>query len=154
MNLYPLACIPYGRALGAGPNNGCHEELATYVELHNKAFFKLLEKLESELKGFRYSFSHFHKFITQRIDHPSEYGMFSTFLTPVVICSNLIKNIFFLSNHIIYTKTYSNSWSKAQILGSKLTPTCSNPWGKFSQDSPWFSGACPPYMCFFFFIYL
>ncbi|TQD77599.1 hypothetical protein C1H46_036871 [Malus baccata] len=74
MNLYPLACIPYGRALGAGPNNGCHEELATYVELHNKAFYKHLEKLESELKGFRYSLTDFHKFITQRIDHPSEYG--------------------------------------------------------------------------------
>lgn len=93
MNLYPLACIPYGRALEAGPNNGCHEELATYVELHNKVFYKLLpkkkkvfykllEKLESELKGFRYSLSDFHKFITRRIDHPSEYGTFSTFLIP------------------------------------------------------------------------
>lgn len=47
-----------------------------------KVFYKLLEKLESELKGFRYSLSDFHKFITQRIDHPSEYGTFSTFLIP------------------------------------------------------------------------
>ncbi|KAB2609814.1 GDSL esterase/lipase 1-like [Pyrus ussuriensis x Pyrus communis] len=41
-------------------------------------------KLESELKGFRYSLSDFHKFITRRIDHPSEYVMLRNML-----CQNL-----------------------------------------------------------------
>ncbi|TQD93034.1 hypothetical protein C1H46_021348 [Malus baccata] len=74
MNMYDLGCIPYGKALGSTPNDACYEELTPYVKLHNKALFKLLKKLESELTGFRYSLSDFNKFITQRINHPSKYG--------------------------------------------------------------------------------
>ncbi|KAK7854369.1 gdsl esterase/lipase 2 [Quercus suber] len=52
--------------------SACLEELTTLVKLHNKALSEVL-KLESELKGFKYSIVDVYTFVSERIDNPSKY---------------------------------------------------------------------------------
>ncbi|KAM1274665.1 hypothetical protein ACFX2I_024510 [Malus domestica] len=73
LGMWPAACIPYGRAL-ENKNGACFEEITPYVVLHDKALLKTLQKLENELKGFRYSLIEAYEFLKRRIDHPSKYG--------------------------------------------------------------------------------
>lgn len=74
-SIWPIACIPFGRVLERRKTGACLDEITPYVTLHNKAFPKVLESLQNELDGFRYSFSEFHDFLKERMDHPSKYGM-------------------------------------------------------------------------------
>ncbi|CAB4272211.1 unnamed protein product [Prunus armeniaca] len=74
LNLWPIACLPYARALKTEKEGACFDEFTPYVKLHNKALAKALQKLEKKLKGFRYSISDFNEFLTQRMNHPSKYG--------------------------------------------------------------------------------
>lgn len=74
--MWPAACIPYGRAL-ENKNGACFEEITPYVVLHDKALLKTLQKLENELKGFRYSLIETYEFLKRRIDHPSKYGIYN-----------------------------------------------------------------------------
>ncbi|KAM5579691.1 GDSL esterase/lipase 1 [Rosa sericea] len=74
LSLDPLGCIPYSRALEKRQKDGCFEEITPYVELHNEELPKLLQKLETELKGFRYSISNYNEFLSDRINNPSKYG--------------------------------------------------------------------------------
>lgn len=77
LGLDPLACLPYSRAVVEGQNRGgCFDKITPYVKLHNKLLPKLLQKLERELKGFRFSLSQIYEFLTERINHPSKYGMY------------------------------------------------------------------------------
>ncbi|XP_050278336.1 GDSL esterase/lipase 4-like [Quercus robur] len=54
--------------------NPCVEEVTSITKLHNKALPKALKKLESELKGLKYSIADFYTFLSERIDNPSKYG--------------------------------------------------------------------------------
>ncbi|KAI5336653.1 hypothetical protein L3X38_015921 [Prunus dulcis] len=74
LNLWPIACLPYARALKTEKKGACFDEFTPFVKLHNKALAKALQKLEKKLKGFRYSISDFNEFLTQRMNHPSKYG--------------------------------------------------------------------------------
>ena len=75
LGLPPLGCVPYTKAQIPGNTGACMEELTTLVKLHNKALSKVLPKLESQLKGFKYSLTDFYSFCTERINSPSKYGM-------------------------------------------------------------------------------
>ncbi|XP_034209272.1 GDSL esterase/lipase 1-like [Prunus dulcis] len=73
LNLWPIACLPYARALN--PEEGaCYDAFTPYVKLHNKSLLKVLQKLEIKLNGFRFSVSDFNEFLTRRMNHPSKYG--------------------------------------------------------------------------------
>ncbi|XP_015900704.3 GDSL esterase/lipase 2-like [Ziziphus jujuba] len=72
VNMLPISCVPYSKALLGGGQ--CFEQITPYVELHNKELPKSLQKLERELKGFKYSLLPFYTFLEQRINHPSKYG--------------------------------------------------------------------------------
>ncbi|CAB4302690.1 unnamed protein product [Prunus armeniaca] len=74
LGLDPLGCLPYSRAIVQGESGACFDEITPYVKLHNKAISELLQKLESELEGFRYSLSQIYEFLIERINHPSKYG--------------------------------------------------------------------------------
>ncbi|XP_050383868.1 GDSL esterase/lipase 2-like isoform X3 [Argentina anserina] len=75
LSLDPLGCLPFSRAVVQGQNGtGCFKEITPYVKLHNKALPKLLRKLETKLKGFRYSLSDYNEFLRDRINHPSKHG--------------------------------------------------------------------------------
>ncbi|KAL6137363.1 hypothetical protein ACLB2K_062655 [Fragaria x ananassa] len=72
LTLDPLGCIPFSRPLGK--EGGCFEAITPYVQLHNEELPKLLQKLDTELKGFRYSLSNYNEFLSDGINNPSKYG--------------------------------------------------------------------------------
>ncbi|KAM5579653.1 GDSL esterase/lipase 1 [Rosa sericea] len=75
LSLDPLGCLPFARAVEQEQKgHGCFEEITPYVKLHNKALPKLLQKLETKLKGFRYSLSDYNEFLRDRMNNPSKYG--------------------------------------------------------------------------------
>ncbi|KAL5583399.1 hypothetical protein UlMin_015841, partial [Ulmus minor] len=73
LNLAPLDCVPMIRAL-EGKNGACFDQFTPFLELHHKELSNLLQKQQSELKGFKYSLLDFNMFLKERIDHPSKYG--------------------------------------------------------------------------------
>ena len=70
-----MGCVPFAKALKPGNTDACMEEITALVKLHNKALSKVLPKLQSELKGFKYSIADLYTFLSERIDNPSKYGM-------------------------------------------------------------------------------
>ncbi|MED6137949.1 hypothetical protein PIB30_069785 [Stylosanthes scabra] len=75
LNLFPLGCLPVAKALNLSINkDGCAEEITEITELHNVALKELLQKLEIELQGFKYSYIDFHTASSERIKDPSKYG--------------------------------------------------------------------------------
>ncbi|KAF3952618.1 hypothetical protein ACB098_11G157800 [Castanea mollissima] len=74
LGLPPWGCIPYIKAQIPGNKGTCMEELTTLVKLHNMALSKVLPKLESQLKGFKYSTADFYSFLIERMNSPSKYG--------------------------------------------------------------------------------
>lgn len=76
--LGPAGCYPLFKAMVN--TSACLEELTTLVKLHNKALSEILLKLESELKGFKYSIADVYTFVCERIDNPSKYGASLPFL--------------------------------------------------------------------------
>ncbi|RYR24401.1 hypothetical protein Ahy_B02g057897 [Arachis hypogaea] len=74
LNLFPLGCLPVAKALNLEINkDGCVEEIMEITQLHNVALKELLQKLETQLQGFKYSYLDFHTAISERIKDPSKY---------------------------------------------------------------------------------
>ncbi|RAL37528.1 hypothetical protein DM860_000222 [Cuscuta australis] len=68
----PLGRLPYTR----GYNNGNRtSELTELARLHNKALPKALEKLQNELKDFKYITFDFYSVLGDIISHPTKYGL-------------------------------------------------------------------------------
>lgn len=74
LNLWPLACVPYLRVIDVGNYGACFDQITPYVQLHNNEISKLLPRLRTELKGFRYSLLDLYSFLKARMDYPSKYG--------------------------------------------------------------------------------
>ncbi|GMY22673.1 GDSL esterase/lipase 1-like [Fagus crenata] len=74
LGLPPLGCFPLMRALKQGNTSACMEDITTLVKLHNKALSEVLPKLQSQLKGFKYSIADLYTLFSERIDNPSKYG--------------------------------------------------------------------------------
>jgi hypothetical protein len=91
----PLGCLPFTRALKAGNTGTCLDGMTALAKLHNKALPKVLQKLERQLNGFRYSIADGYTAFSERINNPSKYGMSCPFLSYQI---NLFMiSIFFLS---------------------------------------------------------
>jgi phospholipase/lecithinase/hemolysin len=69
-----LGCVPSLRALKAGNAGEYYEEITAIAKLHNEAFPKVLQKLQRQLNGFRYSIADAYTAFSERIDNPSKYG--------------------------------------------------------------------------------
>ncbi|KAF3450557.1 hypothetical protein FNV43_RR06644 [Rhamnella rubrinervis] len=69
----PLGCLPYAKVLQGETMGACFDRVAPYEELHNKQLSKLLQKLQRDLKGFKYSIPDFHTLLEEMINHPSKY---------------------------------------------------------------------------------
>ncbi|XP_052183032.1 GDSL esterase/lipase 5-like [Diospyros lotus] len=74
LNLGPLGCLPGLRILQPEDNGGCLEEASRLAELHNEALSKMLRRLASHLKGFKYSLYDFNSHARQLMNEPSKYG--------------------------------------------------------------------------------
>ena len=71
----PLGCLPLARALIPGNTGACKQELTALAILHNKALSEVLQKLENELSGFKYSITDAYTILSERINSPLKYGM-------------------------------------------------------------------------------
>ena len=80
LSLGPLGCIPAMKAIKKPGTGECIEEASEQAKLHNKALSKVLQKLESKLKGFKYSMFDFYSTFEDRMENPSKYGMISSSL--------------------------------------------------------------------------
>ena len=69
-----MGCIPSMRALQAEGTGACFKEANAIVKLHNKALSEMLEKLQNQLQGFKYSIADFYTYLSKRINDPSKYG--------------------------------------------------------------------------------
>ncbi|XP_010273222.1 PREDICTED: GDSL esterase/lipase 5-like [Nelumbo nucifera] len=74
LNMGPLGCLPGMRALAPGRKGGCLKDASHLAKLHNAAFSQLLLKLESQLDGFKYSNINLYSYISQIMEHPTNYG--------------------------------------------------------------------------------
>ncbi|XP_061361911.1 GDSL esterase/lipase 5-like [Gastrolobium bilobum] len=76
LNMVPINCIPFLRRFVNGTSiDACLEqEASALARLHNNALSKILQKLEKQLKGFRYSITDFYNALIKVIKYPSEYG--------------------------------------------------------------------------------
>ncbi|KAL5583405.1 hypothetical protein UlMin_015847 [Ulmus minor] len=75
VNIPPLGCLPGTKTLNKKEKrDACFEEATTLAKLHNRAIFKLLPKLQSQLKAFNYSKHDLYTSISERLNNPSKYG--------------------------------------------------------------------------------
>ncbi|XP_059458285.1 GDSL esterase/lipase 2-like [Corylus avellana] len=74
LSMPPLGCLPSTRALKPGNTGACFEGMTALAKLHNEAFPKVLQKLERQLSGFRYSIADGYSAFSERINNPSKYG--------------------------------------------------------------------------------
>jgi hypothetical protein len=81
--MLPLGCLPFTKVLKPGNTGACIEEITALAKLHNKALTKVLQKLERQLNGFRYSIADGYTAFSERINNPSKYGMSCPFLSYV-----------------------------------------------------------------------
>jgi hypothetical protein len=75
VTLPPSGCVPFARALKAGNTGECYEEITAIAKLHNEAFPKVLQKLQRQLNGFRYSIADVYTYFSESINNPSKYSM-------------------------------------------------------------------------------
>ena len=74
LNVEPLGCSPYARAVLQNNTRGCVDELTVLAKLHNRELAKVLKELTGQLKGFKYLNFDFYTSLSERINNPSKYG--------------------------------------------------------------------------------
>ncbi|KAL2932959.1 GDSL esterase/lipase 4 [Bienertia sinuspersici] len=73
-----LGCMPSMKYLVSYKGTGCVQELQELAEMHNTAFDAIVQKLETQLPGFKYSIYDFYTSIYLRILNGSSYGFVDT----------------------------------------------------------------------------
>ncbi|KAK4591488.1 hypothetical protein RGQ29_021620 [Quercus rubra] len=75
-NLGPFGCLPFARALNRalGNTGACLQEVNPIVKLHNEELSKVLQELEGEFNGFKYSIVNSYTYLSEIIHNPSNYG--------------------------------------------------------------------------------
>lgn len=77
VSMGPLGCLPYLRASNKNGTGGCMDEVTVFSKLHNSALIEALKELQTQLRGFKYSYFDFYTSLSERIKRPSKYGVFS-----------------------------------------------------------------------------
>ncbi|XP_065869461.1 GDSL lipase-like [Euphorbia lathyris] len=73
-NVGPLGCYPTVKAMFPQVNGTCVRTFLVNANLHNRALSQAMNKLETQLPGFKYSiFDYFHA-LAARIQNPAKYG--------------------------------------------------------------------------------
>lgn len=73
-NVGSLGCTPRCRATTINPSGRCDEFLQAMARRHNRALSMTLHKLETTLRGFKYSIFDYYNAILDMGDNPSKYG--------------------------------------------------------------------------------
>ncbi|KAK7294509.1 hypothetical protein RJT34_17398 [Clitoria ternatea] len=76
VNVPGIGCSPGIRwAVNNGSTGPCYEGISAIARLHNSELTKMLQKLEKQLRGFKYSITDFYSAFAQLITYPSRYGL-------------------------------------------------------------------------------
>ncbi|KAF5466287.1 hypothetical protein F2P56_016228 [Juglans regia] len=71
----PTLLLPISRARTvANKDDKIREKIAELIKLHDKTLSRVLQELERQLRGFRYSKATLFTFLSERINSPSKYG--------------------------------------------------------------------------------
>ncbi|KAA8541592.1 hypothetical protein F0562_022744 [Nyssa sinensis] len=73
-NAGPLGCTPGTKAMDPSVGGGCAELPMALARRHNRLLSNALQKLETELPGFKYSIFDYYNSLYDRIFKPSKYG--------------------------------------------------------------------------------
>ena len=79
----PLGCTPLVKALVNGTESLCREEVSSLLKLQNTVYSVEIQKLEKQLKEFKYSLYNFYDTAFDVISHPSKYGRCQTIYYPL-----------------------------------------------------------------------
>lgn len=74
LSLSPIGCLPWVRAFDSPRTNDCAKDLVEIAKQHNIALSQVLQRLESQLKDFKYSTHDFFTSLSDRSENPSKYG--------------------------------------------------------------------------------
>ncbi|XP_047342465.1 GDSL esterase/lipase 5 [Impatiens glandulifera] len=75
LNLGPLGCLPALRILDPKGKGQCIKQATELAQLHNEVLYEVLQKLEKEMEGFKYSLYDFNSALKLRMDYPLKYGL-------------------------------------------------------------------------------
>lgn len=77
LNVGPLSCFPFLRRFKHGSSiDACQEEhLSKLTILHRDALQEMLQNLQKQREGFKYSLFDFYGAVVQVMKRPSNYGM-------------------------------------------------------------------------------
>lgn len=74
LNQPSLGCFPIIKAAINGTKDACREEYSSSAKLHNIMLSVELQKLEKQIKGFKYSYFNFFDISFEVINNPSNFG--------------------------------------------------------------------------------
>ncbi|KAF7843659.1 GDSL esterase/lipase 5 [Senna tora] len=74
LGLWNLGCSPGNRQTSNESSGSCLEALSLATKWHNIQLSMILQKLEKELKGFKYAHTNSYDLINDMSDNPSKYG--------------------------------------------------------------------------------
>jgi hypothetical protein len=86
-----LGCLPALRAANPDEANkgGCFEAASSLALAHNNALSKVVTRFNQVFKGFMYSNSNFYDWLQDKINNPTNYGMY---FNPII-------NFHFITNY-------------------------------------------------------
>ncbi|XP_015947023.1 GDSL esterase/lipase 1 [Arachis duranensis] len=74
LNQPPFGCILALKLRLNGTKGSCVEEASSLAKMHNNVLSVELQKLKTQLRGFKYSYFDYYNWVFDVINHPSKYG--------------------------------------------------------------------------------
>lgn len=111
LSLSPLGCLPALRNLNPNKESegGCFEAGSALAAAHNNALKGVLANIEYLFKDFKFANSDFYSWLEDRMNNPSNYGMYPPFIitySSIVVESHIVSYIENLIFHIEYCVLY------------------------------------------------
>lgn len=109
LNLGPFGCYPSIRILFNNGKDECLDEISAVARLHNNKLTKMIQKLENQLKGFKYAINDFYSAFSEVMKYPSNYGFKEASVAccgsgcggnkEYELCDNVNEHVFFDTHH-------------------------------------------------------
>ncbi|KAL4277615.1 hypothetical protein S245_072251 [Arachis hypogaea] len=74
LNQPPFGCVLALKIRLNGTKGSCVEEASSLAKMHNNVLSVELQKLKTQLRGFKYSYFDYYNWVFDVINHPSKYG--------------------------------------------------------------------------------
>ncbi|KAF3521326.1 hypothetical protein F2Q69_00047024 [Brassica cretica] len=74
LNIGAYDCAPASLIIDRTKIGSCFKPITDLINMHNKKLPNVLERLESDLSGFKYALHDYHTSLSERINNPLKYG--------------------------------------------------------------------------------